>query len=261
MPLGSAYLFLWTFSKTTFKLNLTKLKELNNYKIVSFKWNIIIFLCVVFCTTLVIYKHPFCNFVLYWDETVIQLSAQRLNFLFEDDVKNAVIITICLFFDLWLNIFVPISIIYIMAIFIHFIEEFKYLNKELTLLIRSTVIYKSSELFSKWKKAHAQTSLVMSFFNNNMKVYINNIIFVACIGIMAVLYNTTVSCHGMSDAVLWISKYGILLFDVMLPSVSVNNQVMTFEIFDLYLLLLLNSGLRFGFEQSHVRHKIIGKIC
>ena len=317
MPLGSAYLFLWTFSKTTFKLNLTKLKELNNYKIVSFKRNIIIFLCVVFCTTLVIYKHPFCNFVLYWDETVIQLSAQRLNFLFEDDVKNAVIITICLFFDLWLNIFVPISIIYIMAsggskggrrgrapprgskffqfhavfgknrqirmlapplgswrpllgeildpplmaIFIHFIEEFKYLNKELTLLIRSTAIYKSSELFSKWKKAHAQTSLVMSFFNNNIKVYINNIIFVACIGIMAVLYNTTVSCHGMSDGVLWISKYGILLFGVMLPSVSVNNQVMTFEIFDLYLLLLLNSGLRFGFEQSHVRHKIIGKIC
>ena len=82
VPLGSAYLFLWTFSKTAFKLNLTKLKELNNYKIVSFKWNTIIFLCVVFCTTLVIYKHPFCNFVLYWDEAVIQLSAQRLKFSF-----------------------------------------------------------------------------------------------------------------------------------------------------------------------------------
>ena len=65
----------------------------------------------------------------------------------------------------------------------------------------------------------------------------------------------------MSVAVLWISKYGILLFGVMLPSISVNNQVNTFEIFDLYLLLLLNSGLRFGFEQSQVRQKIIGPIC
>ena len=202
VPLGSAYIFLWTFSKTTFKSNLTKLKELNNYRIVSFKWNIIIFLCVVFCTTLVIYKHPFCNFVLYWDETVIQLSAQRLNFLFEDDVKNAVIITICLFFDLWLNIFVPISVIYIMAIFIHFIEEFKYLNKELTVLIKSTAIYKSSELFSKWKKTHAQTSLVMSYFNSNMKVYINNIIFVACIGVMAVMAVMTIcrlQCFGFQS--------------------------------------------------------------
>ena len=181
---------------------------------------------------------------------MIQLSAQRLNFLFEDDVKNAVIITICLFFDLWLNIFVPISIIYIMAVFIHFIEEFKYLNKELTLSIRSTAVYKSSDLFSKWKKTHAQTSLVVSYFNSNMKVYINNTTFVACIGIMAVLYNTTVSCHGMSGAVLWISKYGILLFGVMLPSISVNNQVTTFEIFYLYFLLLLNSGFRFRFDRK-----------
>ena len=237
MSLGFAYLFLWTFSKTTFKSNLTKLKELNNYKIVSLKWNIIIFLFVVFCTTLAIYKHPFYYFVLYWDETVDKLSKHRPNFPFEDNVKNAVILTISLFFDLWLSIFVPISVIYIMAIFIHFIREFKYLNKELTALIESTAIYKSSEFFSKWKKTHAQTSLVMSYFNSNMKLYINNIISIGCIGIMAVLYNTTVSCDSVGDAVIWISKYGIPLFGVMLPSISVNNQVMTFEIYCLCLCL------------------------
>ena len=39
-----------------------------------------------------------------------------------------------------------------MAIFIYFIEEFKYLNKELTLLIKSTAVYKSFRLIFKMEE-------------------------------------------------------------------------------------------------------------
>ena len=57
-------------------------------------------------------------------------------------VINTIIITLLQFFDLWLNILYFITVIYMMAIFIHFHQEFKHLCSQLCKLIKSGDVYR-----------------------------------------------------------------------------------------------------------------------
>ena len=115
-------------------------------------------------------------------------------------------------------------VIYMMAIFIHFHQEFKHQYNQLYKLIQSGGIYRADS-FSKWRKYFSSISVLVEDLNDNMKLYILYTIVLGCAGVLGVLYNTTVSCDITLNTIVWGVKYLALLLGVMVPGVAVSSQV------------------------------------
>ena len=203
--------------------NLSRLQNVQTFKVKSVKLMVLIMLCTFLSVMLASVLHPLFGYLLNWDEAVAGF-AKELDFISANGRTNAIIITVLQFFDLWLNIFYYTTVIYMMAIFIHFHQEFKHLYNQLYKLIQSGGIYRADS-FSKWRKYFSSISVLIEDLNDNMKLYIFYTILLGCSGVLGVLYNTTVSCDTTLTTMVWGLKYLALLLGVMVPGVAVSSQV------------------------------------
>ena len=224
------YLFIWKFFGSGFNNNMSKLRDIREFKHVSTKMILLIFLCVVVLVSLALYKHSLFPNLQIFDQFVENLKREP-PYLFRDRYFTAIAVVITKFFDLWLHVFNCLSNIFIMTICLCLYQEYKFLYIDLSLLVKSGKIY-SSVSFMEWRKKYQEVAILVEDFDEHMKLSIGYTILFSCTGIMGALYHTTVSCNGAWITVIWILKFLSLLVVVMIPGVALNKQVM-----NLFLLL------------------------
>lgn len=168
--LGGAWIFIWKFVNVDFVTNLSRLQNAYTFKVKSVKLMLIIMSCIFLSVVLASALHPLFGYLWNWEEAVAGF-AKEMYFISSDGRINTIIITLLQFFDLWLNFLYFITVIYMMAIFIHFHQEFKHLCSQLCKLIKSGDVYRVDS-FSKWRKYFSIISVLVEDLNDNMKLYI-----------------------------------------------------------------------------------------
>ena len=191
--------FVWKFFTTQFTQNVTQLMNQTpqNFLLI----NIFVVITTLFSAAIPIHNLGLIQMIKY-SSPYTKILKRRYYFISHNETVLFALSFCVLLAKTWADVAISVSAVYIAALFICFFVRFKSENELLKNYVMSCEIYQTG-CFSKWRNRFQDVCNLVLDLNDMMRMYLGCLLFASCVGILGVIYMTTVDCDNLHTTVLW----------------------------------------------------------